>query len=312
MPKIVEYRGVRKLMAAEILADDNETGAGTHGYKTGTPFEIAGVANITKTREESSESHYYDNIPAIIITAEGPDTVTIDTSAIPLSVVANLTGQEYISAKFVFVEKARTPKYFALLYACEDTDGKEIFVVRYKGTFAVPDQTNATIDDGTTANGQQLVFTGISTTHKFDEVPDSSGTGTAPARALNFEATDHASICTESQFFSVVHTPDMIVSGQHTQQNILPTPDDDVTFTVTYDGNGAASGTAPTDTNSPYQANSTVTVLGNTGDLVKGGYLFGGWNTKADGTGTTYQPDATFTIQTNTTLYAIWTEDEQH
>ena len=64
--------------------------------------------------------------------------------------------------------------------------------------------------------------------------------------------------------------------------------------------------TVPTDSTS-YDANASVTVLGNTGNLVKTDYTFAGWNTAADGTGTDYAADATFTITADTTLYAKWT-----
>lgn len=77
-------------------------------------------------------------------------------------------------------------------------------------------------------------------------------------------------------------------------------------FTVTYDGNGKSSGTVPTDASSPYAPSSTVTVLGNTGSLVRTGCTFSGWNTQADGLGTTYAAGETFTISANTTLYAKW------
>lgn len=79
-------------------------------------------------------------------------------------------------------------------------------------------------------------------------------------------------------------------------------------YTVTYDENGATSGTAPTDSDSPYAENSTVTVLDNTGSLTKTGYVFDGWNTEDDGTGTDYAAGATFTITGNTTLYAKWAQ----
>ena len=81
-----------------------------------------------------------------------------------------------------------------------------------------------------------------------------------------------------------------------------------VTYTVTYNGNGNTSGTAPTDASSPYDAGSNVTVLGNTGSLVKAGYEFSGWNTVANGSGTSYAAGATIiSIAANTTLYAQWT-----
>ena len=79
------------------------------------------------------------------------------------------------------------------------------------------------------------------------------------------------------------------------------------TYTVTYDGNGNTGGSVPTDENT-YEEDEEVTVLGNTGNLVKTGYVFVSWNTTADGSGTDYAPAATFSITSNTTLYAQWAE----
>ncbi len=62
---------------------------------------------------------------------------------------------------------------------------------------------------------------------------------------------------------------------------------------VTYDGNGNTDGSVPTDDSSPYAADSEVTVLANTNNLVKSGSHFTGWNTKADGSGTDYAPTDT-------------------
>jgi uncharacterized repeat protein (TIGR02543 family) len=78
------------------------------------------------------------------------------------------------------------------------------------------------------------------------------------------------------------------------------------TYTVTYYGNGNTGGSVPTDGSSPYSGGSTVTVLGNTGSLTRSGYTFNGWNTAANGSGTNYDPDSTFTISGNTEFYARW------
>lgn len=79
-------------------------------------------------------------------------------------------------------------------------------------------------------------------------------------------------------------------------------------YGVTYNGNTNTGGTAPTDA-TLYETGATVTVLGNTGSLVKTGTVFGGWNTAADGTGTTYAPAATFAMASaDVTLYAVWTD----
>ena len=76
------------------------------------------------------------------------------------------------------------------------------------------------------------------------------------------------------------------------------------TFGVTYDDNGASSGTAPADANS-YGNQSIVTVLGQN-SLVKTGYTFAGWNTKADGSGIAYNAGDKFVISGDVTLYAQW------
>ena len=80
-----------------------------------------------------------------------------------------------------------------------------------------------------------------------------------------------------------------------------------ITYTITYDGNTNTSGNAPTDSYVPYSDGSIVTILGNPGTLAKTGFIFAGWNTDSNGTGTSYSQGNTFTINGNTTLYAKWT-----
>jgi hypothetical protein len=78
------------------------------------------------------------------------------------------------------------------------------------------------------------------------------------------------------------------------------------TYTVTYDGNGYTSGTVPVDINS-YEESDVVRVLGNTGNVLRTGYSFMGWNTRSDGLGTTYSEGQTFFMGSfDVTLYARW------
>lgn len=78
------------------------------------------------------------------------------------------------------------------------------------------------------------------------------------------------------------------------------------TYAVTYVGNGNTGGAAPNDANF-YVQGANVTTLGNTGALVKTGFMFAGWNTNAAGTGTNYAGGATFAMSnSNITLYAKW------
>ncbi len=195
--EIKEYRGIRGLVAAEVLTDTAEA------FECDTPFPVAGVAELSRTTESSSEAHHYDNAPAVVINATGADEVTISASAIPFDVVAKITGQLYNAAKGMLVEGERESKYFAIGYITKKTDGTEVYVWRLKGMFNIPDSTHATEDDGTDANGQELVFTGVATNHKFEAY------GNRPAKAVNVE-TDVNTAVTESEFFAEVQTPDTV------------------------------------------------------------------------------------------------------
>ena len=91
---IVEFRGVDNLVAAEVLTDDNEPAG---GYTTDEVFEVAGVAEISKTTETDSSTSYYNNVPAIVINSEGSDEITI-TASIPRSAMSSATPSSTTTA----------------------------------------------------------------------------------------------------------------------------------------------------------------------------------------------------------------------
>lgn len=197
--EVVEYRGIEGLVAAEVLKDNNNTGEG-EGYVTGEVFSIAGIAELSKTTESSNESKYYDNMPALVISSTGADEVTCSVSAIPQDVLAKITGQQYDETTGTLIEGERQTKYFAMGYKTKKTNGDEVYVWRYKGTFNIPEATHATENDGTDANGQEITYTGINTTHKFTK------TNKKGAKAINVDlGKDLADV---SNFFDKVITPD--------------------------------------------------------------------------------------------------------
>ena len=197
MPEIQEWRGVRGLVAAEVITDSGEA------FECGTPFPIAGVAELTRTTDASSEAHYYDNLPAVVIDSVASDEVTITASAIPFEAFAKITGQVYDEEKGMLVEGERESKYFAIGYITKKTNGVEVFVWRLKGKFNIPDNTHASEDDGTDANGQEIVFTGVNTNHKF-----TIGGKQKTAKAVNVDTSINA--VDEVEFFAEVQTPDTI------------------------------------------------------------------------------------------------------
>jgi len=75
------------------------------------------------------------------------------------------------------------------------------------------------------------------------------------------------------------------------------------TYTVTFNDNGATSGTEPD--SRTVQAGSSITLPGGNG-LSKTGFTFGGWNTNATGTGRNYNAGSSYTVTGDVTLYAKW------
>ncbi|MEE6208270.1 MAG: major tail protein, partial [Alphaproteobacteria bacterium] len=73
-------------------------------FTTGPVFAIAGVAEISKTTSSSNEAHYYDNIPAVVISGQGADEITVNVSALPADVAAFISGQYYDETTGMFVE----------------------------------------------------------------------------------------------------------------------------------------------------------------------------------------------------------------
>ena len=74
------------------------------------------------------------------------------------------------------------------------------------------------------------------------------------------------------------------------------------TYTITYDANGGVN--PPAAQTKTYGVSLTLTTSAPTRD----GYNFINWNTKADGSGTSYTKGASFTTNAATTLYAQWEE----
>ena len=161
-----------------------------------------------KTVESSSETHYYDNTGMIVIQSEGSDTVTLTVPALPLDILALVTGKTIDTATGAFIDGPMVEKYFAVGYRLRLTDGTYRYVWRLKGSFAIPDETSATEDDSTTTNNQQLTFTGVKTITEFT---NGGGTGVAGrAKAVVIDERDGKCDC--STFFSTVQTPDTVAN----------------------------------------------------------------------------------------------------
>jgi hypothetical protein len=76
-------------------------------------------------------------------------------------------------------------------------------------------------------------------------------------------------------------------------------------YTLTYDANEASEGSVP-ENQSSTTSSAVVTLAAPQGNLAKAECAFEGWNTKADGLGSTFLDSEPITLTANTTLYAQW------
>lgn len=156
-----EYRGCENLVYAKITEDSTEN------LTYGDVKEVAGLGEISKTTNTSSETHFYDNNPGLVIMATGEDDLTLSTSAIADETIADMTGLVYDKATGMLIEGEREETYVAIGYITEKTSGEKIYVWRYKCMVELPDVNSKTKDNSTDAQGQSLKIKSISTTHKF-------------------------------------------------------------------------------------------------------------------------------------------------
>lgn len=88
----------------------------------------------------------------------------------------------------------RSNDYYALMYRTKGTDGAYRYVSRLKGQFNIPDETNATEDNGTGTNNTQIQYTGIYTEHEFTK---------GKATATGWEKASAKSIIVDTRYNKV-------------------------------------------------------------------------------------------------------------
>lgn len=198
--KVVEFRGCDNVVVAEVTKDDST------GYTVGNIISLAPAAEIAKTTENSSETHYYDNVGAIVIRTEGADEVTITTPALELGQLATITGKSIDPTTGAYVDDEGTEKYYALGYRLKLTDGTYRYVWRLKGAFSnIPDETSSTESNSVDTNNQSVVFTGNKTMYSFEA-------GTIKGRAKAVVIDERDGLADVSGFFNQVVTPDNVAS----------------------------------------------------------------------------------------------------
>lgn len=204
--EIFEFRGIDNLYVAEVTTDTAEE------FACSTPEHLSPVAEIGKSTDSSSEAHYYDNKAMIVVDSESADTITITMAPPELKKLAQIIGKSFDDTTGMMVDSQRQNKYFAIMYRTKGTDGAYRYVSRLKGRFNIPEESNATENDGTDTTNTSITFTGIYTTHEFTKgVYD--GTKWVKGSAKGVVVDTRYAKANVSTFFESVQTPDTVTAG---------------------------------------------------------------------------------------------------
>ena len=151
------YRGLRKILMAKVTIQEGGT------EQWGTWEEVAGLQTAQVESSASEETIYFDNLPAIIITAEGATTYTLTMSVPSQEVRAKLDGRKWDSTKKAVLGTKVQKDYYAIGFVWGTNDGEEFITVALKGKWGGGSKSYATEDSGTTHNTVQYTFTAVST-----------------------------------------------------------------------------------------------------------------------------------------------------
>lgn len=205
MQKTFEFRGVDNLYVARVIKDDAES------FATDTPVKLAPVAEIGKTTDSSNEAHYYDNKALIVVNSESADTITLTVAPPELKMLSDIIGRSFDETTGMMVESPRTNDYYAIMYRTKGTDGAYRYVSRLKGQFSIPEETNATENDGTDTNNTSIEFTGIYTEHEFAKgIYNKETNAWEKAGAKGIVVDTRYNLADVSSFFTETQTPDTI------------------------------------------------------------------------------------------------------
>jgi uncharacterized repeat protein (TIGR02543 family) len=301
-------------------------------------------ANFTITAQDDAVADGTQNVTITATSAGNPDeTASLDitddeVAALTLAIVATAVSESDGASATTATVTRNTDTTSELIVNLSSNDTSEASVPATvtiaAGQTSSPSFSINAIDDSIVDGTQTVTVTasfsgladGTDALDVTDDVPltltvvtGAGGVSTSGGGLKDPDGSPYAISATADTNYSFVNWS--VTAGSATVDNensantfVFATGDATVqanfaagTYTVLYSGNGSDGGSVPVDASSPYDNGSSVTVLDNTGSLTRTGYTFAGWNTASDGSGSSYVADDTFSISSNTTLYAQWT-----
>lgn len=197
--KFEEYRGVRGLVVAELTETVDAQGVVTETYGTVQP--LSGVQQVSAEVNESTETHYYDDMAAIVVDSEGEDTYTLVVSIPSKKTRALIEGTTYDETTGALIGSKKNKKYFALGFIADKLNGVEEYNWIYKGKFTGGNKTHDTKTDGTEATNMEYTYTSIHTATAF-----------AKGGNCKYLSVDNDGKADLDAFFDTVVTPDKLTA----------------------------------------------------------------------------------------------------
>lgn len=195
--KFEEYRGVRGLVVAELTETVGTDGTVTETYGTVQP--LSGVQQVSAEVNEATETHYYDDMAAIVVDSEGEDTYTLVVSIPAKKTRALIEGTTFDEETGALIGSKKKKKYFALGFIADKLNGTEEYNWIYKGKFTGGNKTHDTKTDGTEATNMEYTFTSIHTATSY--------TKGGNCKYLSVDNDGKADL---DDFFATVVTPDTL------------------------------------------------------------------------------------------------------
>lgn len=199
--KFEEYRGVRGLVIAELTETVEEDGTVTETYGAVQP--LSGVQQVSAEVNEATETHYYDDMSAIVVDSEGEDTYTLVVSIPSKKTRALIEGTTYDDDTGALIGTKKKKKYFALGFIADKLNGVEEYNWIYKGKFTGGNKTHDTKTDGTDATNMEYTYTSIHTATAYEKGGN-----------CKYLSVDNDGKADLTNFFKTVTTPDTLQAAE--------------------------------------------------------------------------------------------------
>ena len=328
---VVSWTGVGGATSYQVYRDTSSAGTFTTSAYTGTGTSFTDGSLASGTAFYYKILAVYPAGTSALSSAVSGSTSVVIPSGLAVgtptasSLVVSWTGVNGATSYQVYRDTSSTGAFSTTAYSGTGTsftdslDAGTTYYYKVRATYpvgasglssAVSGTTSIVIPSGLTVgtpttSSLVVSWTGVTGATSYQVYRDTSSTGTFATLVYNSTGTSFTNtglLAGTTYWYKVRGTYPAGTSGLSTAVSGTTVS----VYTVTYNDNGAIQGSVPVDATG-YTAGQTVTVLGNTGSLVKMNNSFVGWNTQTTGGGTTYTAGQTFAMGTsNVTLYAKW------